>query len=414
MARRHQAGLLLALSLGCGARTSMTRAQPVTDLVNRPAEFDADTEREFLRAMASYSDSDYRQAEAIFRRILDRDPALLRVRLELARTLFMEKKDDQADYHFRLAAGANPSVGVTRNIVRFRQAIRARRAWRFNFDVGFAPDTNINSATDKQTVDIYGLPFQLEPGGRARSGIGKFVGADASLRLNRFGKVPIYVGAYGRWTRYGDHRFDDAYGGAEAGPEFQVAGGRLRATATGLMRWYGRRRLVASFGAHLDYERLIGDKWTVGGTVFVRHNGYARRGDVDGWDAEVRASASRPIGPTTLGFSYLSIERSLANDSGQAFWRERLGLGVLKEIGWGLRPQLSIDLARQVGDRSLAPFGKRRRDWFLQGSLSIYKRDWNMGGFAPSLSLTMTRNYSTLSLYDEKRLRTEIRLTKAF
>ena len=91
-----------------------------------------------------------------------------------------------------------------------------------------------------------------------------------------------------------------------------------------------------------------------------------------------------------------------------------MGVGVLKEIGWGLRPQLSIDIARQVNDGPLAPFGKQRRDWLLQGTASIYKRDWNVGGFAPSLSLTVTRNYSTLSLYEEKRVRGEIRLTKAF
>ena len=91
-----------------------------------------------------------------------------------------------------------------------------------------------------------------------------------------------------------------------------------------------------------------------------------------------------------------------------------LELGFLKEIGWGLRPQLAIDLARQVGDDRLAPFGRKRRDLLLQGSFSIYKRDWNVAGFAPSLTLTITRNRSTLSLYGEKRARAEIRLTKAF
>ena len=353
--------------------------------------------------MISFKSRDYRRAEAVFRRILDRDPRLLRVRLELARTLFMEKKDELADYQFRLAAAEHPPAIVTRNIIRFREAIRARRAWRFNFDVGFAPDSNINSATDKQTIDIYGLPFRLDSAGRARSGTGVFVGGDASVRLNRFAKVPIYVGGYGRWTRYGDHRFEDAYAGAEAGPEFLVAGGRLRTTATGLMRWYGQRPLVVSFGAHLDYDKLIGSKWTIGGTLLVRHNDYARRSDVDGWDAEARASVSRPIGATTLGFAYAGIQRNWANDPGQAFWRQRIGIGILKEIGWGLRPQITVDLAHQVGDEPLAPFGRKRRDWLLQGSFSIYKRDWNVAGFAPSLSLAVTRNRSTLSLYDEKR-----------
>ncbi len=408
MARKAFVGLLLAFSLGGGASPWMARAEPVT------AASESETEREFLEGRTSYSDKDYRRAELMFQRILDRDPKLLRVRLELARTLFMEKKDEQADYHFRLAAAEHPPARVARNILRFREAIRARRAWQFNVDVGFAPDSNINSATDKQTVDIRGLPFQLDPGGRARSGTGLFAGGDASVRLNRFGKVAIYVGGYGRWTRYGDHRFDDAYAGAEAGPEFKLAAGRLRTTATALMRWYGGRPLVSSFGSHVDYEKLVGDEWTIGGTLLLRHNNYARRSDVDGWDAEMRASASRPLGPTALGFAYLSAERNLAKDPGQAFWRGGFGISVLKEISRGLRPQLRIDLARQVGDAPLAPFGKQRRDWLLQGSLSIYKRDWNIGGFAPSLSVTVSRNYSTLSLYKERRVRGEVRLTKAF
>lgn len=379
-----------------------------------PASFDAALQHDFVDGMTSYSGHDYARAEAIFRRLLERQPSLLRVRLELARTLFMERKDEQADYHFRLAAGEHPSDPVLRNILRFRQAIRSRRSWRFDFDFGFSPDSNVNSATDKETVDIYGLPFKLDPTGRARSGTGRFVGADASVRLNRSGKVPIYIGGYGRLTRYGDQRFDDAYAGIEAGPEFHLGGGQLRTTLTGLRRWYGRHPLVTSVGARVDYDRLAGKSWTLGGSLLVRHNDYFRRGDVDGWDAEARLSANRPLGATTLGFGYAGIQRSWANDSGQAFWREQLGVGVLKEIGWGLRPQLRADLARQVGDAPLAPFGRRRRDWLLQGSFSIYKRDWNMKGFAPSLSVTMTRNLSTLTIYDEKRLRGEIRLTRAF
>jgi hypothetical protein len=407
MAQRASIRLLIALAI---ALTSPAAAQPMPQATG----FDAAVEREFLDGLSSYAARNYRNAEASFRRILDRDPGLLRVRLELARTLFMERQDEQADYHFRLAAAAHPASQVSRNIVRFREAIRARRAWRFNFDVGFAPDSNINSATDKESVDIYGLPFTLDPSARARSGTGTFVGGDASVRLNRFGRVPIYLGVYGRWLRYRDHDFDDAYAGAEAGPEFELAGGRLRATATGLARWYGRRPLVSSVGAHLDYEKLIGDKWTIGGTLLVRHDDYARRSDVDGWNAELRTSASRPIGSTMLGFAYAGVERSWANDRGQAYWRERLGIGILKEIGWGLRPQVAIDFARQLGDAPLAPFGKARRDWLLQGSFSIYKRDWNVHGFAPSLALTATRNFSTVSIYDERRVRGEVRLTKAF
>jgi hypothetical protein len=414
MPRSLVAGLLAA-SLGCAANPAALRAEPATSASpSALTEIDPALQQDFVDGMISYSARDYRRAEAMFRRILDRDPSLLRVRLELARTLYMAKKDEQADYQFRLAAGEHPSAMVLRNILRFREAIRSRRAWRFNLDFGIAPDSNINSATDKETVDIYGLPFQLDPAGRARSGTGRFVGGDASVRLNRDGKFPIYLAAYGRSVRYGDHRFDDSYAGAEAGPELQLAGGRLRTTATGLKRWYGKRPLVSSFGARADYDKLVANGWTLGGALLLRHNDYAGRDDVDGWDAEARVSVNRPIGATALGFAYARVQRNSANDRGQAYWREQLGMGILKEIGWGLRPQLGIGLARQVGDASLAPFGKTRRDWRAQGSFSIYKRDWSLRGFAPSFSVTMTRNVSTLTLYDEKRLRAEVRLSRAF
>ena len=65
-----------------------------------------------------------------------------------------------------------------------------------------------------------------------------------------------------------------------------MAGGQLRVLATGLKRWYGRQPLLTSFGTRLEYEKLVGRQWTIGGALVLRRNDYARRDDVDGWDAE--------------------------------------------------------------------------------------------------------------------------------
>ena len=86
--------LALVAALGGGAAPVALKAQELT-----PA-FDAAIQRQFLEGMNAYAARHYGAAEASFRRILDRNPSLLRVRLELARTLFMEKKDEQADYQF--------------------------------------------------------------------------------------------------------------------------------------------------------------------------------------------------------------------------------------------------------------------------------------------------------------------------
>jgi len=372
------------------------------------------TERDFHEGMLALAQKHFPRAERLFRKILAGDPRLVRVRLELARTLFLDRKDEEADYHFRLAVAQHPPAPVLRNIARFREAIRARRAWRFNLTFGIAPDSNINSATDKERIEIFGLPFKLDPNARARSGTGTIIGGDANIRLLRDNPVPLYIGAYGRAVRYPDHDFDDIYVGGEAGPEFRVAGGRLRTTATGFERWYGGSGLVTSLGGKLDFDKVINAKWSLEASLSVRHNAYARRADVDGWDIEAAASINRSLDSSTLGFAYAVVQRGIANDRGQSNWQGRIGLGALKEIGWGLRPQLTVEIGGQRNDAPLAIFGGTRRDWRLQATASIYKRNWNIAGFAPSLRTTWSRNYSTVVLYDQMRLRGEFGITKAF
>jgi len=371
-------------------------------------------ERDFLDGMLALTRQDYRRAEVVFRTILQGDPSLVRVRLELARTLFLEKKDEEADYHFKLAIAARPAPAVMANVARFREAIRARRAWRFNIDLGIAPDSNINSATNAEQVEILGLPFELSPDSRAESSTGIIVGADASIRLHRDSKIPIYLGAYGRIVRYPDHDFDDYYIGSEAGPEFRLSGGRLRVGGTGLQRWYGGKPLVSSIGGRLNFDKLIGGKLGLEAALAMRRNAYSRRDDVDSLDIEGSIALNKALGKSTLGFAYASIQRSIANDPGQSNWQGRIGLGVLKEIGWGLRPQFSVEIGHQVNDAPLVLFGGTRRDWRVLANASIYKRDWNVAGFAPSLKVSWTRNFSSLSVYDQRRIRAEFGIAKAF
>jgi len=373
-----------------------------------------DAELHFLDGKIALARKDYSRAERQFRSILAREPNLVRVRLELARTLFLIKSDEQADYHFRMAAAAHPPAAVLVNIARFRGAIRERRAWRINFTLAIAPDSNINAATSRETVDILGLPFKLNRDARARSGTGMIVGGDASLRIGRNNPVALYLAAYGRVTNYSGSEFDDKYLGGEIGPEVRLGGGHLRAAGTVFHRWYGGRALNASLGGKLDFDRIYHGTTAIDASLALRHDDYIGRDDVDAWVIEATVSANRALSPSLVGFGYASVTRSAAHDPGYAYWGGRIGVGVLKEIFSGLRPQLAIEVGRQVNDAPMPLFGRLRRDWSIKGSASIYKRDWSIAGFAPSLRVSYTRNMSNISIYEERRLRAEFGITKAF
>jgi hypothetical protein len=384
-------------------------------LLDRLAEDKAGgTERVFLDGMVALARHDLGHAEQSFRAILDSRPELVRVRLELARTLYLERKDQAADYHFRLAIAQHPSAAVIANIARFREALRARRAWRANMEFGLAPDSNINSATNRDNVELFGLPFQLDAGAKARSGVGAILGGEANVRVLREQPVVLYLGAYGRAVRYSVHDFDDVYAGGEIGPEFRVGSGRLRASATGLQRWYGGRRLMNSFGGRLAYDRIVGGKLGFEASLAAGGDYYARRSDLDGWRVEAGLAADRAMGPATVGFAYAGLSRSVASDPGQSHWSARMGAGVAREIGWGLLPQFKLEAGRQWHDGPLAPFGRTRRDWSFQASASVTKRDLAIAGFAPSMKATYTHNASSIALYDQDRRRIEFGITRVF
>ncbi len=113
----------------------------------------------------------------------------MRVRLELARTLFLLKEDDTAEYHFRLVlANRNLPASVIRNIQVFLDAIRGRRDWRLSVSAALAPNTNINTGPSTGQVNILGLPFTLSNTTKQHSGTGVVVTAageyDARLTPN--------------------------------------------------------------------------------------------------------------------------------------------------------------------------------------------------------------------------------------
>lgn len=61
---------------------------------------------------------------------------------------------------------------VALNVRRFIQICRARKRATGSLSLALAPDTNVNTSTSAQTVNIFGLPFQLDDQARATSGIG--------------------------------------------------------------------------------------------------------------------------------------------------------------------------------------------------------------------------------------------------
>ena len=126
----------------------------------------------FLSAQLAERDGDLARAAALYRDMLNRDPTLIRPRLELGRVLFLLGDYDGANYHFeRVLASPLPAL-VVANVERYIKRMREQEGY-FNLSVSLTPDSNANQGASSRQVVIQGLTYTLscraaEPQRRAR------------------------------------------------------------------------------------------------------------------------------------------------------------------------------------------------------------------------------------------------------
>ena len=121
------------------------------------------------------------------------------MRLELARVFFLKGQDGLARRHFELVlAGGMPPL-VADNIRRFLNAMQTRKRFTGYFGAAFAPDSNLNAASESEIIYIdtaFGrLPFQREGDFGARSGLGVSVWGGGEYQHPLSERLRLRVGA---------------------------------------------------------------------------------------------------------------------------------------------------------------------------------------------------------------------------
>jgi tetratricopeptide (TPR) repeat protein len=233
-----------------------------------------DSQIGFLLGMVAVEQKDYRTAIHRFRRILAREPRVVRVRLELARAFFLAKDYDNAERQFRFARAGDVPRAVKTNIDSFLTAIRQLRRFTYNASLALAPDTNINAGPRIDTIDIYGLPFTLSDEARQQSGVGATanLGGELTPRLSR--RVSLRIGAQLNSSTYPTHLFDDTTLSAYVGPKVIIGRLEVSPLMTAYRRWYGDAFYNQGYGPGLQVTYYPAAKFAVSATTNVQKVDY--------------------------------------------------------------------------------------------------------------------------------------------
>ena len=426
------AGVAPAHGQTCDPAQGCLKAPAVFALAERYAGSgrfgDAET---LLRGLTRDPDRDYR-AEARFRlallreaqgdragaiewlkALLDEKPGAGRPRLELARLLAAAGDEAGARRELRRAGAAGLPDDVARVVDRFATALRSVRPLGGSFEVAIAPDTNINRATTQERVDTVVAPLDLSRDARATSAIGLSLSGQAFARGDLTDRVALLGRVSARADLYGQSRFNDVVLTLAAGPEFTVAGARLRPAAIAQRRWFGGALFSESHGGSANLLKPLDRVSQIEGEITLLDSRYPRIPIQDGLLSDVSLAYDRALSPR-LGIR-VGV-RATRQDAREAFVATTSGaVDLLASRAFG--KQLVFVQAsgfRLDADGPDPLFGLKRRDERLDLTAGIILRRFTWAGLAPLVRVTHSRSDSTVPIFAFERTRVEFALSREF
>lgn len=396
------------------AEGQIERADRILGAVD-PATVDRN-DLEFLRGMLAMARREHGAAADAFRAILRRDPTLTRVRLELARSYFLAADDRAATHQFeRAAAAADLPPVARRRVEAYLAEIRARRRWSFSLALGLMPDSNVNAATAAKTVEIYGLPFHLDPTAQKKTGIGLTARIGAGYQTPVGPRTRMAAGVELDELDYGGAAHDLRTISGSAGPRLKI--GRqteLTTAAIANRRWYGGQGYSHGLGGRVAIMTRLTPRLTLGGALDLSRMRYDRVDFLDGTQLKGEAGVTYAVDPQSalrVHIVHLREDTRLAPyDNDRSFLALRYGRDFTG--GWRLDLSAHGGIARY--DAALAAFGKARRDRSLGLEAALASRHLDLFGFMPVIALGHERRDSNIALYDYRRERLSLWLTRNF
>lgn len=379
-------------------------------------------ERWYLIAQIEQRQGNIDEAIKIYRKLLDEQPDLVKIRYELALCYMVQEKWYRADYHLRLAmAGNDIPDGVKRNMMYYRYIVRQNKNWNIWFNFGAAPDSNINQVAggEECITNQWGVFCRQLP--EPISAVG--------YNLTLGGNYEFKFGEHWRWKNdatiyssiYRTHDYDDLYIGASTGPRYVWKNGDIWLAGIGSRRLYGWDGYNWSYGGKLDGNFDITRKLGIGATTFATRGIYDDYGDyMNGITYSFNPRISYSIDATKYLILRGGLSRECTESDIYKNWRYSASLGFGTELPWGfnvyLEPSFSwanYDEARwAVKDGDFTQITER--DFTQRYSVSVSNNKVDIWGFVPTLTFSYTNRDSNIKNRGYDKISIEFNMHQRF
>lgn len=380
-------------------------------------------ERWYLIAQIDQRTGNLDDAIQIYRKILDDQPDLVKVRYELALCYMAKHQWYRADYHLRLAmAGKDIPEAIKQRMMYYRYIARKNKNWNLWFNFGAAPDNNVNQATGgKECIYwngyFYGCSDNPEP--ERAVGYNLLLGGNYEFKLSDNWRWKNDANIY--TNIYDIHKYDDLYLSASSGPRYVWEKGDVWLAGVVSRRWYGWNKYNWAYGAKLDTNYDWTRKLSSGVMFRVMDNKYDEYGDfLNGQTYTISPHFSYAFNSTRYIVLRGGLDRDTAVLDAYANWRYNAGIGFGAALPWGFHTYLEPSFSwvhydgKKYVPKDEALQWVQEHDFIQRYSLSVSNNNFEVQGFIPTLTISYTDKDSNIHNRTYKKTTVEFTFQQRF
>jgi outer membrane protein len=369
-------------------------------------------EARFRLAAVREKFGDLKGAAQVLRDLLTEQPDANPARLELTRILSRLGDPEAAKAQVAAAEAWGLPPDVEQNVRRFSSTLRTTKKRGLTVELTAGPDSNVNRSTSSLFIDTIIAPFELDADARRQSAFG-FSGSARAYSRDRIGPMTLLSNAGFRADLSTKPRFNDIEFVLDSGPEATLGKALVRPAVLYERRWFGGDPYSTGTGGQLELLAPLGLKTQLGLSGSYVHQKIARNSGQDGWRTAVNADLTRSLDAGTtarVSLRYASLDARVNPES-----LRQLGGGLLLvKQSRSLTLFGELDYTRTHGIEPIFLFGKTRRDdrWDMIGG-AIFNRA-SIGGFTPLVRVTHSDSRANIALFDYRRTRLDVGITRSF
>lgn len=382
--------------------------------------------RDYVQGALYRHEGNYPQAIALYKQIIDQQPDLDYVRLELAIMQFENKQYKAATDDFRQARAGQMETAAHQNAQRYQQALLLQRQWRFKVATGLMHSDNVNSANEDEFLYLplaiqgggtFWLPFAKGADNLPKSSWGWRYGASAQVERNISGNHFYTFDANADGISYFSHHdYDDLSMNLAAGYKYQDRNSWFAVTPQLNKTLLGHQSYSHNLGVGLEYGYLL-PKWQLMASYMWLKRNYDNK-SYTGYDGHLNALSGTVIRtwhPNLLTYASVGWQQEITQTEEYTSRMPWVQVGAIASYKQLVSARIS---ARYGKKRFQGPYrlflNQKRHDKEWRFNASVWKPGLSFWGVEPKLEWNYTKVNSNLAMYSRNRREISLMLEKRF